>query len=147
RSRLLALALLANDFVSLYWLSLKILIEPIDDVLQSLDAMPVLVRAREFVRFLGEAHHHHRLLEKFQGPKHSLAARRRRSAIVHLALDEHEWRLYLVDLSNWRARCVIGGILPGSGFEPVRLKQREIGAVPPRRPVADRALRYRGCKT
>src|SRR5262249_18346549 len=80
RSRILPLALLSNYFVSLYWLSLKILIEPIDDVLQSLDAMPGLARAREFVRFLGEAHHHHRLLEKFQGPKHSLAARRRRSA-------------------------------------------------------------------
>src|SRR5438105_14891276 len=50
-------------------------VEPADDVLQALDAVPGLARARKLVRLAGEAHHHRRNLSELQGAEHLLAAR------------------------------------------------------------------------
>src|SRR5438309_2098934 len=52
----------------------QIFIEPADDVLQPLDAMPRLAGARKLVRFAGEAHHDDRFVQELQRPEHLLAA-------------------------------------------------------------------------
>src|SRR5436305_5670451 len=60
-------------------------VEPADDVLQALDAVPGLAGARKLVRLAGEAHHHGRNFAELQGAEHLLAARARRRAVVRLA--------------------------------------------------------------
>src|SRR4029077_4039465 len=47
-----------RDFVFRFRDAHQPMIEPAHNVLQSLDPMPWLTRAREFVGFVGESHHH-----------------------------------------------------------------------------------------
>src|SRR6266404_7836229 len=68
---------------------LKILIKPIQDMLQPFDAMPRRAGPRKLVRFVGEAHHRRRNLAILQSAKHDFTAVRRRRAIVGLSFDEH----------------------------------------------------------
>src|SRR6266480_518864 len=45
-------------------------VEPTDNILQTLDAMPRLAGARELVRFVREPHHHRRNFPKLERTEH-----------------------------------------------------------------------------
>src|SRR6185369_504359 len=116
-------------------------IEPADDVLQTLDAMPRLSGTRQLVRLVREANHHCWYLAILQRAEHCLAAWSGRSAPVNFAKYQHQRSLDLVDVSDWRTAFVIFRIFKRRRFEPRRLKEREVGGVPPVRPARDVALR------
>src|SRR6185369_3675459 len=123
------------------------LIKPTNDVLQSLDAVPWLTGAREFVRLVRETHHYRRYLPILKRAEHRLTTRPGRRAPVSLAKDQHQRRLDLVDVSDRRAASIVFRILERRRLEPRRLEEREISGVPPVRPARDIALRNCRCKT
>src|SRR5437762_1083968 len=63
---------LGIEIVGVDRFSLQVLLEPVDDVPQPLDAMGGLARARELVRLAGKPDHDGRLLLDLQGPEHGL---------------------------------------------------------------------------
>src|SRR5262249_3468639 len=121
--------------------ALKVFVEPADDVLQALHAMPGLSRAGELVRLAGEADHDHWPLQELEGTEHFLATGSRRSAIVGFAQHEHERSLDVLDIGDWRALHIILRILKRRGLEPRGLVEGEVGGVPPVSPTGDIALR------
>src|SRR2546428_1009408 len=130
-----------GDVVEVKLLALQMDVEPVDDVLQTLHAVPGAARARQLVRLAGEADHDDGAPQVLQRAEHLFAAGGRRRAVVRLPLDEHERRLDVRDVAERRPRAEIVGLLPGRALEPGRLEQREIRGVPPRGPVGDGALR------
>src|SRR5207247_1582373 len=75
------------DFVFRFGNSHQPVVEPANNILQPLDAMPRLTRARKLVRFIGKTHHHRRNLAKFERTKHFLAAGSRRRSEIAFAQD------------------------------------------------------------
>ena len=65
------------------------LIKPSDDMLQPLDAMPWLTRARKLVTFVWKSHHHGRNFSILQRPEKLFTTRSGWCAVVSFAEDEH----------------------------------------------------------
>ena len=122
------------------------MVEPTNNVLQTLDPMPGLARARELVRFVREPHHHRRDLTKLECAEHFFASGAGRRAIICFAQDKHHRRLYILDVSDRRPRFEILFLVERRAFEPGWLKQSEVRRVPPMRPARDVTLRNRGCE-
>src|SRR5205814_6345769 len=83
---------------------------------------------------------------KLEGAKHFLATRPGRSARIAFTEHEHHRRLHVLNITNGRASLEIVGIIEGRGFEPVWLKEGEVGRVPPVFPARDVALGHAGAK-
>src|SRR5437899_7877809 len=60
------------DVVDVEFLGFQVNVEPIDDVLQTLHAMPRAARARQLVRLAREAYHDHGAMQILQCPEHLL---------------------------------------------------------------------------
>src|SRR5438477_11033587 len=73
------------DFVLRFGNAEQPMIEPAQNILQSLNPVPWLARSRELVRFVREPHHHRRDFAKLERAEHFLAARTRRSAVIGFA--------------------------------------------------------------
>src|SRR4051812_17295175 len=73
-------------------LALQVLVEPSDDVLEALDAVPRLAGSRQLVGLVGESHHHDRALQILQRAEHLLASVWRRRPHIRFAEDEHQRR-------------------------------------------------------
>src|SRR6266571_354497 len=123
-------------------LPLQVDVEPVENVLQALDAMPGAARAGQLVRLAGEADHDDWAVQVLERAEQLFAACGRRCPVVRLALDEHQRGLDLGDVAQRRAGAEIVRLLPGRAAEPGRLEQGEVGGVPPGRPVGDGALRH-----
>src|SRR5690348_17321138 len=126
-------------------LPLEVLVEPVEDVLQPLDAMHRLARARELVRFPRKEHHHRRLVLRLERTEHRLRPLPRRRAQILLAVDEHERRRDVRGVARGRAIEELLRILERRRAEPARREEREVGRVPEADPIRHRALRY-GCR-
>src|SRR5262249_34190258 len=79
---------LSRYVVGVDLLPLQVLVEPGDDVLQALDAVPRLAGTRKLVALSREADHDGRLLEVLEGAEHLLAAGSRRSPVIRFAFDQ-----------------------------------------------------------
>src|SRR5258708_38705667 len=106
------------------------MIEPTNNVLQSLDPMPRLTGTRELVRFIGEPHHHRRNFPKLKRTEHFLATCSRRCAMIDFAQNEHHRGLHLLDVSDRRSRFEVLFLVERWPLEPERLKQSKIRRVP-----------------
>src|SRR3954447_317792 len=104
-------------------------------MLQPLHSMPWLARARELMRFVREFHHHRRHFPELQGPEHLFAAGTGRRPGIGLTQDEHHRRLHFLYISDRRARLEVFRIIEWRGLEPARLKESEVGRVPPISPA------------
>src|SRR3989442_7061681 len=113
------------------------MVEPADDVLQAFDPMPRLTGSRQLVRFVREPHHYTGNFPELERAEHFLAARAWWRAIVILAQNEHHRRRHVFDITDRRAHFKILLVLERRRFEPVWLKQCEIGRVPPMSPARD----------
>src|SRR6266480_6771591 len=96
--------------------------------------------------FARELYHYRRHFAKLEGAKHFLAARPGRSTRVAFTEYEHHRCLHVLNITDGRARLEIVGIIEGRGFEPARLKEGEVGGVPPVFPTRDVALSHPGGK-
>ena len=96
------------------------------------------------MRFAREAHHNHRFFQELQRAKHLLAPAGGRCSIIGLTQHQHQRRRNALDVSDRRAALEILLAQKRRRLEPSRLKEREVGRVPPRFPVSDVALRD-GC--
>src|SRR5277367_4017488 len=106
--------------------------------------MPGLAAAREFVTLAREADHHRVDVAIFQRAKEDFAAGSWWGAIVGFAENEHHRCLDLRNVGERRVLFELLGLLKRRTLEPSRLKEGEIGGVPPVGPVGDIALRDRG---
>src|SRR5688572_13865139 len=68
----------------------QVFVEPANDVLETLDAVPRLPAARELVVLSREPHHHRWPLQVLERAEQFLPAGRRRRAPVLVAEDEHQ---------------------------------------------------------
>src|SRR5262249_15949608 len=101
-------------------------IEPADNVLQTLDAMPGLSRTRQLVRLVREANHHRGYLAVLQRAEHRLTARSGRRTPVSLTKNQHQRRLDLADVGDRRTTLVVFRIFKRRRLEPRRLEECEI---------------------
>src|SRR5438105_42645 len=120
------------------------MVEPTDNILQTLDPMPRLARARELVRFVREPHHYRRNFTKLERAEHFFAAGSGWRAIIGFAQNKHHRRFHILDVSDWRARFEVLLRIERRSLEPEWLKQGEVRRVPPMRPARDVALRNCG---
>src|SRR6185436_853817 len=81
----------------------QVLVEPADDVLEALDAVPGTARTRELVALSGETHHDGRALEVLQRPEEILAAGGRGRPEILVAENEHQRRLDPRDVGDRRS--------------------------------------------
>ena len=58
------------------------MIEPANDMLETLDTVPWLTGARELMRFVGKSNHDGRNLAKFQRAKHFFSASAGRRTVI-----------------------------------------------------------------
>src|SRR5262244_4649456 len=94
------------------------MIEPADDVLQSLNAMPRLTRTRKLMSLVREAHHHGWNLSVLERAEHLFAAGVGRRAPIGFAENEHHRRRDFVDVSYWRTRFEIFRVFERRRFKP-----------------------------
>src|SRR2546425_6215691 len=92
----------------------------------------------------GKANHYGGNFLVLERAKHFFAAGVGGRPPVSFAKYQHQRRFYIVDISDWRARFEIFGIVEGRGLKPGRLKQSEVSRVPPIGPTGDVALRDGG---
>src|ERR1700675_3055744 len=121
-------------------------IEPSHNIVEPLNPMPRLTRARQLVRLTRKNYHGSGTLQKLESAEQLLPARILWSTIVGLPQNEHYGRVDFLDERNRGPVGVVLRVLKRWRFEPVRLEQSEIGGVPPRSPIRYVALRYRGGK-
>src|SRR4029077_879831 len=121
-------------------------IEPSHNIVEPLNPMPRLTRARQLVRLTRKNDHGSRTLQKLERAEQLLPARILWSTIVGLPQNEHYGRVDFLDERNRRPAGVVLRVLKRRRLEPVRLEQSEIAGVPPRGPIRYVALRYRGGK-
>src|SRR5271157_1134173 len=107
------------------------LLEPAHDVIEALDAVPGLSRAREFVGLAREHDDRRRALQIFQGAKQLFAAGIWGGAGVGFAQHEEYRRVDVFHEGDGGAVGVVLGIFKRRRFEPTRLEECEIGGVPP----------------
>src|SRR5438132_9699282 len=120
------------------------MVKPADDMLQPLDAMPWLPRARKLVCFIGETHHYCGNLAEFQRAKHLLTASTGRCPIVGFAENKHHRGLDVVYVTDRRSGPIIVRFFEWRRLKPVRLEQCKIPRIPPVLPTGDVAL-SNGC--
>src|SRR5882762_5109825 len=128
------------------WHAHQPFIEPSHNIVETLNPMPRLTRARQFMRLARKNYHGSRTLQKLERAEQLLSARILRSAIVGLPQNEHYGRVDFLDERNRGAVGVVLRVLKRGRLEPVWLEQSKIGGVPPRRPIGYVALRYRSRK-
>src|SRR6266849_5731234 len=85
-------------------------------------------------------------LQKLERAEQLLSARVLRSAIIGLPQNEHHGCVDFLDEGDGGAVRIVFRVLKRRRLEPVRLEQSEVGGVPPRGPIRDVSLRYRGGK-
>src|SRR5712692_7541659 len=76
---------LRRNFVFRFGHAHQPMIEPADNIFQSLDAMPRLAGTRKLMRFVRETHHYRRDLAKLERAKHFFTAGAWRRAEIGLA--------------------------------------------------------------
>src|SRR5580700_3052701 len=128
------------DLVFGFGLATQPVIEPPDDVLEPLHAMPRLTGARELMRLVGEAHHHRGDVPELQRAEHLVAARLGWRAAVTFAEHEHQRRRDIADVADRRACAVVARILERRRAEPLWVEEREVRRIPPVGPARDIAL-------
>src|ERR1700694_996474 len=133
-------------FIFRMWHAHQPFIEPSHNIVEPLDPMPRLTRARQLVRLTRKHDHSSRTLQKLKRAEQLLSARVLRSTVVRLPQNEHYGCVDFLDERNRGAVGVVLRVLKRWRLEPVRLEQSEIGRIPPRGPIRYVALRYRGGK-
>src|SRR5262245_18702939 len=93
-------------------LVLKVLVEPVQDVLKPLDSMPRSAGPGQLMCLAREPHHGRWNMAIFQGAKHLLAAIGRWSPHIRLALDKHHRGRHILDVSDRRPVGEVLGFFP-----------------------------------
>ena len=117
------------------------MVEPANNILQSLDPVPRLPRTRKLVRFVGKTYHDRRDFAELKRAKHFFTAGAGRRAIICFPENEHHRRLHVFDVSERRSRFELLLVVKWRRLEPRRLKKSKVSRVPPRTPTRDVALR------
>ena len=119
---------------------MQVKIEPVDDVFETLDAVPGLAGTGELVGFAGEANHDGGDTFVFEGAEEFFAAGGGWGAVVGVAENEHHGRLDVVDESEGGVGFVEFDVVEGGLGHPVLVEFGDVRGVPPGGLIGDVAL-------
>src|SRR5579862_5230178 len=115
-------------------------VKPSDDMIEALDTVPGLSGAGQFVRLAREDDHGGGALHIFERAEELFAAGILRGTEIRLPKDKEHRRVDVLHEGDGGTVGVVLRVFERWGLEPLRLKESEVGGVPPRSPVGDITL-------